>query len=260
MKKRTISAIILLTILLASLVISSKLFGLVILVLSILGFNEIFNIKYKNNKKMNLLKLIGIIFVIITALNNNLYQIDLSLITISLLLVLGIVIVLTHNKQNYLIEDCFYVASSSLLLGLSMGYIIELFNTDIIKGLFIFIIAFITDTYAYIGGSLIGKHKLTPISPKKTIEGSLIGTLVGTLIGCVYYYNLAGSITVIDATLLCLFLTILSEVGDLFFSCIKRQFDKKDYSNLIPGHGGVLDRFDSVIFVSLGLNLILTLF
>lgn len=260
MKKRTISAIILLTILIASLVISSKLFGLVILALSILGFNEIFNIKYKNNKKMNLLKYIGIIFVIIITLNNNLYQIDLSLITIGLLLILGIIMVLSHNKKNYSIEDCFYIASSSLLLGLSMGYIIELFNTDIVKGLFIFIIAFITDTYAYIGGSLIGKHKLTPISPKKTIEGSLIGTIVGTLIGCVYYYNLVGSVTLIDVTLLCLFLTILSEIGDLFFSCIKRQFDKKDYSNLIPGHGGVLDRFDSVIFVSLGLNLILMLF
>ena len=261
MKKRTISAIILLTILISSLMISSKLFGLIMLVFSILGFNEIFNVKYKNNNKKNkLLKIIGVIFIIITTLNNNLYKMDISIILLLMLLTLGIIIVLCHNLHSYSIEDISYVLASSLLLGMSMGYLIEIFNTAIVKGIFIFIIAFITDTYAYIGGSLIGRHKLTVISPKKTIEGSLIGTLAGTLIGGVYYYNLVGGIGIIDVTLLCLFLTILSEFGDLFFSCIKRQFDKKDYSNLIPGHGGILDRFDSVIFVSLGLNLILRLF
>lgn len=132
-------------------------------------------------------------------------------------------------------------------------------DVSLVRCIFIFIIAFITDTYAYIGGSLIGRHKLTSISPKKTIEGSLIGTLMGTLVGTVYYYNLVLGVTLFETIVLCLVLTLLSEIGDLFFSTIKRYFEKKDYSNIIPGHGGILDRFDSVIYVSLGLSLILSL-
>ena len=107
---------------------------------------------------------------------------------------------------------------------------------------------------------MIGRHKLTSISPKKTIEGSIIGTLMGVVVGSVYYYNMVGGVTIFQVIVLSLVLTILSEMGDLLFSSIKRYFEKKDYSNLIPGHGGVLDRFDSVIYVSLGLSLILSLF
>ena len=121
------------------------------------------------------------------------------------------------------------------------------------KCIFIFIIAFATDTYAYIGGMLIGKHKFTSISPKKTVEGSVFGIIMGTFIGSVYYYTFIGGISTSIIILMCLLLTILSEVGDLVFSSIKRYFNVKDYSNIIPGHGGILDRFDSVIFVSLGL-------
>ena len=141
----------------------------------------------------------------------------------------------------------------------SFGNIIYMADSSLVRCIFIFIISFITDTYAYIGGCLIGRHKLTSISPKKTIEGSVIGTVIGTLIGSVYYYNLVGGVTVFETITLCLFLTLLSEIGDLFFSSIKRYFDKKDYSNLIPGHGGILDRFDSVIYVSLGLSLIMSI-
>ena len=125
--------------------------------------------------------------------------------------------------------------------------------------MYIFVIAFITDTYAYIGGNLIGRHKLTSISPKKTVEGTIVGTFMGVLVGTVYYYNLIGHITLFRCVVLCIVLTILSEIGDLMFSSIKRYFNKKDYSNLIPGHGGILDRFDSVIYVSLGLSLIMSM-
>ena len=260
MKQRTISAIILMIILISCLVINSKLFGLVMLFFGIIGFNEFFDIKYKDkSKELRIIKILGIISMILIMLNNTFYNIDTKVVILLPLLILSLPIVFYNDNKLYNINDSLYVLGIVYFLGFSFENIIYLRDTDISKCIFIFIIAFITDTYAYIGGSLIGRHKLTSISPKKTVEGMLIGTFMGVLIGSVYYYNVVGGVSIPIAILFCLILTILSEIGDLMFSSIKRYFDKKDYSNLIPGHGGVLDRFDSVIYVSLGLSLILSL-
>ena len=202
----------------------------------------------------------GIICLTIITLNNVFYKFNLNFVVLLPLLILSIPIIFYKDNKLYNINDCLYILGIVYFLGLSFNNIIFLRDTNISKCIFIFIIAFITDTYAYIGGNLIGRHKLTDISPKKTTEGTIIGTIMGVFIGGVYYYNFIGDYTIFQTVMLCLFLTILSEIGDLMFSSIKRYFNKKDYSNLIPGHGGVLDRFDSVIYVSLGLSLILNMF
>ena len=260
MKQRTISAIMLLIIMIGSIVISSKLFGILMLIFSVMGFKEFFDIRYnERNKKLDLIRIIGIICVLLIGMNNTFYKIDMNIVVLIPLLVLSLPIVFYNDSKLYNITDALYSLGIVYFLGFSFGNIIYMGDISLIKCIFIFIIAFITDTYAYIGGCLIGRHKLTSISPKKTVEGSVIGTIMGTLIGSVYYYNLVGGVTIFETVTLCLFLTLLSEIGDLFFSSIKRYFDKKDYSNLIPGHGGILDRFDSVIYVSLGLSLILSI-
>ena len=263
MKQRTISAIVMLILLVASLILNNVLFEIAMLIIALLGFNEFFNIKYngvKIKERLFSVKFLGMLSLIFVMLNNVFYRFDTNVIVLLPLLMLSLPIVLYNDNSVYSINDFLYVLGIIYFLGLSFGNIIWLRDTDVIKCIFIFIIAFITDTYAYIGGSLIGRHKLTTISPKKTIEGSIIGTLMGTLIGTVYYYNLVGNVTLFKVIAFCFVLTILSEIGDLIFSSIKRYFNKKDYSNLIPGHGGILDRFDSVIYVSLGLSLILSIF
>ena len=116
----------------------------------------------------------------------------------------------------------------------------------------VFLGAWICDTFAYFTGVLIGKHKLIPeISPKKTIEGS-IGGIIFTIIGFIVYGLIMNSffeaqLSYVYLAILGLALSVVSQVGDLIASAIKRQYSIKDFGNIFPGHGGVLDRFDSVM-------------
>ncbi|HJB53062.1 phosphatidate cytidylyltransferase [uncultured Oscillibacter sp.] len=116
-------------------------------------------------------------------------------------------------------------------------------------------ISFGSDTFAFFAGLLFGKHKLTPVSPKKTVEGA-IGGLIGGVIGMMIM-PFVGGMVISDAFMsptmavaFGLLGSVVSQIGDLSFSVIKREFGVKDYGNLLPGHGGILDRFDSVTFVA----------
>ena len=116
-------------------------------------------------------------------------------------------------------------------------------------------ISFGSDTFALFAGMLCGRHKLTPVSPKKTVEGA-VGGLLGGVFGMTVFKLIAEAVlgvALLDWTAVLLFGTlgsVVGQIGDLSFSLIKREFGVKDYGNLLPGHGGILDRFDSVSFVA----------
>lgn len=119
----------------------------------------------------------------------------------------------------------------------------------------IFLGSWLTDTFAYLCGTLFGRHKLIPkVSPKKTVEGS-VGAVIFTLAAFALYGYIVGAVTDLTVNYLPLMLTglalsVISQIGDLNASCIKRAYGVKDYGNIFPGHGGMLDRFDSVMAVS----------
>lgn len=120
---------------------------------------------------------------------------------------------------------------------------------------FIFVTAWLSDTLAYAVGLKFGRNKLIPsISPKKTVEGA-IGGLAGSLIFNLIFAIICSTafdlqINYFAVIILALVAGAVSQFGDLAASSIKREYDLKDYSNLLPGHGGILDRFDSVLFVA----------
>lgn len=122
-----------------------------------------------------------------------------------------------------------------------------------------FVCAWLSDTGAFFAGSLFGKHKLAEnISPKKTVEGA-IGGIIFSIIGSVAFLYIVAflengraplSIYAVKFAILGLLASVVSQFGDLAASCIKRDFEKKDYGKILPGHGGLLDRFDSVLFAA----------
>ena len=127
-----------------------------------------------------------------------------------------------------------------------------------------FIFSFLSDTFAYFIGRAIGRHKLAPkVSPNKTVEGA-IGGLVGNAVGGVAFAFVMGTwfgepIDYLGIVALGVLCSVIAQLGDLSFSMIKREFGIKDYGHLFLAHGGVLDRFDSVLFVAPVLALLLPL-
>ena len=120
----------------------------------------------------------------------------------------------------------------------------------------IFLCSWGCDTCAYCVGVLIGKHKMAPVlSPKKSWEGAVGGVVGAALLTLIYCFVFQGSMgstnrDIIMLCMICAIGAIISMIGDLTASAIKRNYDIKDYGKLIPGHGGILDRFDSVIFTA----------
>ena len=111
-----------------------------------------------------------------------------------------------------------------------------------------------TDVFAYIIGRRLGKHKFSKVSPKKSIEGCIAGTIGAVIVVLIYTYfiNMYTNVdySYIYIAIIGLVLSIISQIGDFAASTIKRYVDIKDYSNLIPGHGGMLDRIDSIMFIA----------
>lgn len=267
MNKRYIGAVILMPLVIFLLLGGIYLQALT-LILSLFGMYEFY--KVIRNEKINPISIVGYILCIIyyIILSNNLeFKYIMFIFTVAVFIMFCIPTL--NTKYNFIdisvtMLGFIYVAMFFSFIVLVNLKAVTISNHQIAIGKYfvwlIFIASWMCDTTAYYSGRYLGKggkHKLCPkVSPKKTVEGSL-GGLIGSILSCLLFGYLINTyvrdinllhINLVHYAVIGLLCGVFSQFGDLAASSIKRYVKVKDYSNLIPGHGGILDRFDSILF------------
>ena len=253
-KTRLISGIILVILAVLFICLGGNVLLSVTALISLIGMYEIYRV-FKIEKEF--LSIVGYIAAIIFYLNLHLRFIpDILIFVFGFMIVLMFVYVFSYPKYNVanimsVFFGLFYVAGM-----LSYIYQIRMLKGGLYLAFLIFICSWGCDTCAYCVGMLIGKHKMSPkLSPKKSIEGA-VGGVVGTgLLTALYCYIFRAALEIDVKEIVILAIAsgvcgLISMVGDLTASAIKRNYDIKDYGTLIPGHGGIMDRFDSMIITA----------
>ena len=251
---RTISGIALVVIIAAMLILGGDILLGFLGVVSLIGLFELYRIWgiHKGAMPGVLGYLAAIAYFVMMYLRLEAHF--LMLVLILLILLMGVYVL---SFPKYKIDTIIVVLFGFfyVVVMLSCIYRIRQLDAGIYLVWMVFICSWISDTCAYLVGVTMGKHKFVPnLSPKKTIEGVIGGIVGAMLIGALYGYICRDYMNIVSPAIVCAIIgavgSVVSQIGDLAASAIKRNHDIKDYGKLIPGHGGILDRFDSVIFVA----------
>ncbi|MDJ1088572.1 phosphatidate cytidylyltransferase [Macrococcoides caseolyticum] len=260
MKTRTITAIIAMAVFLPVVVYGKLPLLIMAYLLAIVALKEVLNMK-----NIKLYSLPGIISVIALCLimspeKSKLVALDYQVPFLILMsLIMLSYTVMSKNRFNFV--DAAFCMLAVAYIGIGFMYFYETRNNGLIYILFALLIVWVTDTGAYIFGRLFGKNKLWPeISPNKTIEGFVGGILSSTIIAIIFSINYDMPLSILPLILVTWLFSMFGQLGDLVESALKRHFDVKDSGSLLPGHGGILDRFDSFIFVLPLMNILLISF
>lgn len=253
-KTRLLSGILLVIIALATIISGGDVLFATLLLISFIGMTEIYRVLEISGM---LLGGVGYLAAVGYYLIIRMGRMDLiAFFVVAFLIWLMVIYVFSYPK--YRAEQVmlaffgfFYVAFM-----LSYVYQIRMLSQGAFLVWLVFLCSWGCDTCAYCVGMLLGKHKMAPkLSPKKSIEGAVGGVAGAALLGAAYaaainHFVPGTDASVVQYAIICGVGGVISQVGDLAASAIKRNHDIKDYGNLIPGHGGILDRFDSVIFTA----------
>ena len=280
--QRILTGVIGFPIVIALVVLGNKyIFDIVMAVIACIAIHEYFKAvssEVKNLSWIGYILAIGI--AVIHIVNTKFALISLGILVPSVLLLLFLHIIISDMKITlkdiaFSLLGIMYVITFIMFIPLIYGIgdntkleflkensfvdlVVKNFQNTIISGKFLiwYVIfsAWGSDTFAYTFGRLIGKHKFSKVSPNKTIEGCVAGVFGAVILSLIYTIILNNKfnfgINYLIVVAMAIILCVIGQIGDFAASTIKRHFDIKDFSNIFPGHGGMLDRIDSVMFIA----------
>ncbi len=253
--KRLLSGIVLLALLSFVIYIGGDVLWFFSFVVSIIALFELYKV-FKIEK--NRLGILGYLLVSIYYIMISQFKVD-GILFFIILMVLLLLIFYIFSFPLFSIKDVALTLFGIFYVAVLFSFIYLIRVQRGVYGKYLVWVIFISswgcDTFAYCVGMLCGRHKLNNVlSPNKTIEGCIGGVIGSVVLGLIYTYVLLNNIvnnieiSLIRVGCACFICSIISQLGDLVASAIKREYKIKDYGDIIPGHGGILDRFDSVIF------------
>ena len=249
-KTRLLSGIMLVAVALLTIISGGYVLFFTLLGISLIGMQELYKVMKVREDHFNALEIAGylgaVIYYVLMSLDFEKYGM-MGVIISFMMFMFVYVFTYPKFKAEQVMPAFFGVVYVAVML--SFIYLTRNLPDGKFLVWLIFLCSWGCDTCAYCVGMLIGRHKMAPIlSPKKSVEGGVGGVAGAALLGAIYAAATGGRI--VEYALICAVGALISMVGDLAASAIKRNQGIKDYGKLIPGHGGILDRFDSVIFTA----------
>ncbi|PLS06548.1 phosphatidate cytidylyltransferase [Neobacillus cucumis] len=259
MKQRIITGVVAAALFLPIVFYGGLPFVLLTYILATIGLYEL--LKMKNLNIFSINGLLSLIFLWVIIFPKQYHHIlssffysktEVAMICIMLLLAFTVI-----TKNRFTFEDVSFSILSAIYVGIGFYFFIETREAGLVYVFYSLFLIWATDSGAYFVGKAMGKHKLWPeISPNKTVEGSLGGVVCAVIVGILFSLFSktipVGLVTLMGITVV---LSVFGQIGDLVQSAFKRHFNVKDSGKILPGHGGILDRFDSLLFVWPILNL-----
>lgn len=257
--KRVLTTVIGLPIVILISIFGNKyIIDVLIAIIAILAMKEYINCVSKKAKVISWISYISVASIAFIHLFSNDAIKILPLLLPLLLLILFLHIIITNMKINfqditYTFMGIIYILGFTLFIPLLYGYDNGNISGKILIW-FTIISAWGTDIFAFIIGRKLGKTKFSKVSPNKSVEGCIAGTLGAIMLNLIFVYVLntyfGFEISYLSITIIAFILSIIGQIGDFAASSIKRYFEIKDFSELFPGHGGMIDRIDSVMFIA----------
>jgi phosphatidate cytidylyltransferase len=234
-----------------------RVMSLVLGIMAVIGLSEIYNATGTLKKHNKLCMFTYIYTMVMYIVVGFLPKAGTTIAAFTFVYIVLLFIYMMFHQESYEFSSICSMVFQFIYVGVFFAHIILVrkLESGAFIMWFIFVTAWLSDTMAYAVGLKFGRNKLLPtVSPKKTVEGA-IGGLAGSLIFNLIYALIVGTgldlnVNYFAVVILAILAGVVSQFGDLAASTIKREYNIKDYSNLLPGHGGILDRFDSVLFVA----------